>query len=70
MSEAVKVVVKCRPMNRREKELECRQVLEVDPDSGQCHITNAKDPQAPPKTFTFDGAYGGDATNEQVCMVY
>jgi len=66
MSEAVKVVVKCRPMSRREKELECRQVLDVDPATGQCVIKNAKDRDAPPKTFTFDGAYCDDATNDQL----
>jgi len=68
MSEAVKVVVKCRPMNRREKELECKQVLEVDPASGQCSVTNIHDGEAPPKNFTFDGAYGGDASNEQLYL--
>lgn len=66
MSEAIKVVVKCRPMNRREKDLQCTQVLEVDPSIGQCSIKNAKERDAPPKTFTFDGAYGGNATNEQL----
>jgi len=66
MSEAVKVVVKCRPMNRREKDLECKHILAVEPSTGQCSITNAKDSDAPAKTFTFDGAYGGDASNEQL----
>jgi len=66
MSEAVKVVVKCRPMNQRERQMDCRQVVDVDPATGQCTIANPKDREAPPKTFTFDGAYGGDATNEQV----
>jgi len=68
MSEAVKVVVKCRPMNRREKDMECSQVVEVDPSTGQCSIANARDHDAPPKTFTFDGAYAGDATNEQLYL--
>ena len=68
MSESVKVVAKCRPMNRREKEMECRQVLDVDSSTGQCSISNAKDRSAPPKTFTFDGAYGGEATNEQLYL--
>ena len=68
MSEAVKVVVKCRPMNRREKDLECKHVLEIDSSSGQCFATNVNDRDAPPKTFTFDGAYGGDATNEQIYL--
>jgi len=68
MSEAVKVVVKCRPMNRREKEMDCKQVLDVDSSTGQCSITNTKDRDAPAKTFTFDGAYGGDASNEQLYL--
>ena len=66
MSESVKVVVKCRPLNRRERELHCRQVVDVDPTTGQCSIT--KDRDSPPKTFTFDGAYGGEATNEQLYL--
>jgi len=48
--------------------MECKQVLEVDPNTGQCSITNVKDHDAPPKTFTFDGAYGNDATNEQLYL--
>jgi len=68
MSEAVKVVVKCRPMNRREKDLKCKEVLEVVPTTGQCTISNAKDDDALPKTFTFDGAYGAEATNEQLYL--
>jgi len=66
MSEAVKVVVKCRPMSRREKELECRHVVDVDPATGQCSIS--RDADAPPKVFTFDGAYDGDATNDQLYL--
>jgi len=68
MSEAVKVVVKCRPMNRREKDMDCKQMLEVNSSTGQCLIANVKDREAPPKMFTFDGAYGGDATNEMVYL--
>lgn len=66
MAEAVKVVVKCRPMNRRETDLGCKQVLDVEPSTGQCSIANPKD--ASPKIFTFDGAYGGNATNEQLYL--
>ena len=68
MSEAVKVVVRCRPMSRREKETDCSQVVDVDPSTGQCSIANPKDRDAPPKSFTFDGAYPGDATNEQLYL--
>nr|XP_031320108.1 kinesin-like protein KIF17 isoform X2 [Camelus dromedarius] len=65
-SESVKVVVRCRPMNQRERELNCQQVVTVDSARGQCFIQNPAAVDQPPKQFTFDGAYYMDHFTEQI----
>ncbi|CAI9165580.1 unnamed protein product [Rangifer tarandus platyrhynchus] len=65
-SESVKVVVRCRPMNQRERELNCRLVVTVDSARGQCFIQNPSAADQPPKQFTFDGAYYMDHFTEQI----
>ncbi|XP_052800999.1 kinesin-like protein KIF17 isoform X2 [Mya arenaria] len=64
--ECVKVIVRCRPMNTREKDLSCNCVLNMDSDRGICAITNPNDKKAPPKSFTFDGSYFTDSTTENI----
>ena len=66
MSEAVKVIVRCRPINSREKDLKCKCVVSMDSARGQCSIVNPADDKAPPKNFTFDGAYFVDSTTENI----
>jgi hypothetical protein len=44
---------RCRPFNKREKELGCHSVCQVRPDTGM--VTLAKDEAD--KSFTFDGSY-------------
>ncbi|XP_032969577.1 kinesin-like protein KIF17 isoform X2 [Rhinolophus ferrumequinum] len=65
-SESVKVVVRCRPMNQRERELSCGSVVTVDSARGQCFIQNPRAADEPPKQFTFDGAYYMDHFTEQI----
>ncbi|XP_055253152.1 kinesin-like protein KIF17 isoform X2 [Moschus berezovskii] len=65
-SESVKVVVRCRPMNQRERELNCQLVVTVDSARGQCFIQNPGAADQPPKQFTFDGAYYMDHFTEQI----
>ena len=36
--EAVKVIVRCRPMNEREKRLVCKSCVTVDGDRGQIQV--------------------------------
>ena len=31
-----------------------------------CSISNPNEPNAPPKSFTFDGVYGPDSTTEAI----
>ncbi|XP_010624099.1 kinesin-like protein KIF17 isoform X6 [Fukomys damarensis] len=64
--ESVKVVVRCRPMNQRERELNCQSVVTVDSARGQCFIQNPGAADEPPKQFTFDGAYHMEHFTEQI----
>ncbi len=66
MAEAVKVIVRCRPLNNREKSLECKEVVTIDSNRGQCSIVNPARPKDQPKTFFFDGAFGTNSTTEQI----
>jgi len=66
MAEAVKVIVRSRPMNEREKGLKCKEVVAIDGQIGRCSITNPADRNAPPKTFTFDGTYDTASSTEQI----
>jgi len=64
--ESVRVVVKCRPMNSREISSHADDIVQIHETRAQCSITNPNDLVAPPKTFTFDGAFGSASTNHQV----
>ncbi|XP_022094116.1 kinesin-like protein KIF17 isoform X2 [Acanthaster planci] len=65
MAEAVKVIVRCRPMNEREKSLGCSVVVQMEGGRGYCSIQKPKS-KDPPKSFTFDGAYYTDSTTETI----
>ncbi|XP_061469710.1 kinesin-like protein KIF17 isoform X2 [Rhineura floridana] len=65
-SEAVKVIVRCRPLNEREKQLGCKVVVNMDSSRGQCFIQNPVAAEDPPKQFTFDGAYNMNHNTEQI----
>ncbi|CAL8336807.1 unnamed protein product [Lota lota] len=65
-SEAVKVVVRCRPLNGREKALGCRMVVSMDVEHGQCFIQKPGATDEPPKQFTFDGTYFMEQTTEEM----
>ncbi|XP_041639205.1 kinesin-like protein KIF17 [Cheilinus undulatus] len=65
-SESVKVVVRCRPLNDREKTLCSKMVLSMDLHHCQCFIEKPGLVDEPPKQFTFDGTYFIDQTTEQM----
>lgn len=65
-SEAVKVVVRCRPLNDREKALCSKMVLSMDLHRCQCFMEKPGAADEPPKQFTFDGTYFIDQTTEQM----
>nr|XP_006006714.1 PREDICTED: kinesin-like protein KIF3C [Latimeria chalumnae] len=62
--EAVKVVVRCRPMNRKEAAARYEKIVDMDVKLGQVTIRNPRsNPGELPKTFTFDAVY--DANSKQ-----
>ena len=65
-AEAVKVIVRCRPMNGREKDLNCSQVIGMDSSIGQVVLKRPGNEQTAKKTFTFDGAYDTTSTTQQI----
>ncbi|TRY57410.1 hypothetical protein DNTS_026603 [Danionella cerebrum] len=65
-SESVKVVVRCRPLNDREKALKCKVVVSVDSSLCQCFIEKPGAAEEPPKQFTFDGTYFVNHTTEDI----
>ncbi|XP_048029188.1 kinesin-like protein KIF17 [Megalobrama amblycephala] len=65
-SESVKVVVRCRPLNDREKVLNCKMVVSIDSSHCQCFIEKPGASEEPPKQFTFDGTYYMNHSTEQI----
>ena len=63
-SECVKVVVRVRPMSSTETS-DGRKVA-VTADHKRAEVAVANPDGGPPKTFTFDAAYGSDAKQEQI----
>jgi kinesin family protein 3/17 len=65
--EAVKVVVRCRPLNKKELREKRDDVIKIDKDLGQISIKPAKDsPPDETKTFTFNAVYGPDSEQRDV----
>ena len=66
--EAVKVIVRCRPVNEREQHLQCDVVVSMDTKIMQAQLVKPKaDPKiTPPKLFTFDGVYGMEDTTQKI----
>jgi len=62
-SERIKVSVRCRPMNQKEKMEGYQNCVEVDSDRGEVSVHQ---PNAPKRTFWYDKAYGVSSTQEQV----
>uniref|UniRef100_A0AC34QTC9 Kinesin-like protein n=1 Tax=Panagrolaimus sp. JU765 TaxID=591449 RepID=A0AC34QTC9_9BILA len=63
MAESVRVICRCRPFNQREIALNSRVCVEMESSIGQVTLLHE---EAPPKLFTFDGAYYMDSTAEQI----
>ncbi|XP_077186860.1 kinesin-like protein KIF3C [Paroedura picta] len=64
ISEALKVVVRCRPMNRKEEAAGYERILDMDVKLGQVTMRNPKATLGElAKTFTFDAVY--DANSKQ-----
>lgn len=66
-SECVRVVVRCRPLNSKEKGDQRQRIVDMDVKAGQVMLTN---PEAgasdPPKSFTFDAVFDWESTQRAV----
>lgn len=64
MAENVKVIVRCRPMNRKEHELKCQCVVKMK----NCAVEIWDPGEGPqfPKQFTFDSVYDQDSSTENI----
>ncbi|GAA6108738.1 kinesin family member 3Cb isoform X1 [Tachysurus ichikawai] len=56
-AETVKVVVRCRPLNKKEEAMSHKRIVEVDVKLGQVSVWNPKAAGTLNKTFTFDSVY-------------
>ena len=66
-AETVKVAVRCRPINSKEKADGHYDVVTVDSSRNQILVKDPNDPDASKqRTFTFDYAYGSNSTQKQV----
>jgi kinesin family protein 3/17 len=65
--ETVKVVVRCRPMSKKEVEDSRKRIIEMVSDKGEVTVRNPEaDPREPPKPFTFDHVYDWNSNQEIV----
>lgn len=61
VSDNVKVVVRCRPLNQKEKVMGYKQSVAVDEIRGTITVNKLETSNEPPKTFTFDTVFGPDS---------
>uniref|UniRef100_A0A8C5HDR7 Kinesin-like protein n=1 Tax=Gouania willdenowi TaxID=441366 RepID=A0A8C5HDR7_GOUWI len=61
VSDNVKVVVRCRPLNQKEKMMGHKHAVTVDEIRGTITVNKLETPHEPPKTFTFDTVFGPES---------
>lgn len=64
--ETVRVLVRCRPFNNREKNLGCKNVIDVKSDVGMVSIKKPDGSSEPPKNFTFDATYDMNSNSQMI----
>eukprot|EP00727_Mastigamoeba_balamuthi_P012757 m51a1_g8103 putative kinesin-like protein kif3a isoform x2 (700) ;mRNA; f:92033-94862 len=65
-AEAIKVVMRCRPLNKTELADQRKAIVEVDMARGEVKIPNPAEPGEPPKVFNFDCVFDSGATQQLV----
>ncbi|XP_065192323.1 kinesin-like protein KIF3B isoform X1 [Sycon ciliatum] len=66
-AECVQVVVRCRPMNSKEKKKAYKRTVEMDVKRGTVIVQNPNTHRAePPKSFTFDSIYDWDSKQQDL----
>ena len=63
--ECVRVMVRCRPQNTREKNKGCSKVVQVDKNYNQILLFKPESKEIP-KTFAYDAVYGEDSQQQTV----
>eukprot|EP01116_Phalansterium_solitarium_P004864 TRINITY_DN1604_c0_g4_i2.p1 TRINITY_DN1604_c0_g4~~TRINITY_DN1604_c0_g4_i2.p1 ORF type:complete len:861 (-),score=300.97 TRINITY_DN1604_c0_g4_i2:520-3102(-) len=66
MGETIKVVTRVRPLSKKEVADSRSVIVQMDRKMAQVILTNPSEPQAPPKTFTFDAAFPQEVTQREV----
>ncbi|XP_041930232.1 kinesin-like protein KIF3A isoform X2 [Alosa sapidissima] len=61
VSDNVKVVVRCRPLNQKEKMMGHKLAVSVDEMRGTITVNKHETTNEPPKTFTFDTVFGPES---------
>ncbi len=61
VSDNVKVVVRCRPLNEKEKMMGHKRSVTVDEIRGTISVSKLDMTSEPPKTFTFDTVFSPDS---------
>ncbi|KAL3681098.1 hypothetical protein R1sor_024054 [Riccia sorocarpa] len=64
--ERVQVVVRCRPLHTKEKAEGRLSCVSVDTQRCNIQVRNMKNPDMPPKLFTFDRTYGSSSSQREV----
>lgn len=65
-SECVKVVVRCRPLNTKEKSDSRARIVDMVKESGQVILKNSKADNEAPKSFRFDAVFDWESTQQEV----
>lgn len=63
--ESVKVAVRCRPFNTREKNGNMKSIVEVE-NGTDTKLFDPENSQADPKVFAYDHSYSWDSTQHQM----
>jgi len=56
-SEAVKVMVRCRPYNEREMKLNCKSCVQLEQKGNQVTLFKENNQQENSKVFTYDAVF-------------
>lgn len=65
-AEAVKVVVRCRPLSKNETDAGHKRSVEMDTTMGLIKVINPEAPNDEPKSFTFDSVFDWNSTQTKV----
>jgi hypothetical protein len=63
--ECVKVVLRCRPMNRKETSDGRKRIVDMDTKNGAIQLSNPA-VNEPPKEFTFDACFNWDCHQQDI----